>query len=87
MSTHTIDEAKGQLADLIDRALRGEGVVITRDDRPVVDLRPVPVVSRAAPSPSSVEAVSEWSAEFRRNHPKEIADAVALVREMREEGP
>jgi hypothetical protein len=29
MSTHTVAEAKNQLSKLIDRALKGEGIVIT----------------------------------------------------------
>ena len=41
MSTHSIVEAKNHLSELIDRALAGEGVVITRHGRPVVELRPV----------------------------------------------
>jgi len=30
MSTHTVAEAKNQLSKLIDRALTGEGIVVTR---------------------------------------------------------
>jgi prevent-host-death family protein len=41
MSTHSVAEAKNKLSELIDRALEGEGVVITRHGRPVVELRPV----------------------------------------------
>ena len=36
MSTHTVAEAEGHLSELIDRALEGEGVVITRHGKPVV---------------------------------------------------
>ena len=81
MSTHTLAEAQDHLPDLIDRALRGEGVVITRDGEPAVELRAV------AKPPAKAETVSAWLADFRRDHPKEVADAVALVRAMREEGP
>ncbi len=42
MSTHTVAEAEGHLSELIDRALEGEGVVITRHGKPVVELKPVP---------------------------------------------
>jgi prevent-host-death family protein len=41
MSTHTVAEAKNQLSKLIDRALKGEGIVITRRGQPVVELKPV----------------------------------------------
>jgi prevent-host-death family protein len=39
MSTHSIAKAKNQLSELIDRALKGEGVVITRHGHPVVELK------------------------------------------------
>ena len=41
MTTVTVDTAKTNLACLIDQALRGEEVVIARDDKPVVRLVPV----------------------------------------------
>ena len=46
MSTHTVAEAKNQLSKLIDRALKGEGIVITRRGQPVVELKPVQPVPR-----------------------------------------
>jgi len=41
MSTLTVAEAEGHLSELIDRVLSGEGVVITRHGKPVVELKPV----------------------------------------------
>jgi len=41
MSTVSIHEARALLSRLIDRALSGEEVVITRKGRPVVKLTPV----------------------------------------------
>jgi prevent-host-death family protein len=40
-STHSIAEATNQLSKLIDRALEGEPIVITRRGEPVVELKPV----------------------------------------------
>lgn len=37
----TLDEAKAQLVDLIDAAIGGETVLMTKDDRQVVRLVPV----------------------------------------------
>jgi len=37
--THSVAEAENRLPELIDRALAGEGVTITRHGRPVVELR------------------------------------------------
>jgi prevent-host-death family protein len=47
MSTHSVVEAKNQRSKPIDRALKGEGIVITRRGQPVVELKPV----RPAPRP------------------------------------
>jgi antitoxin (DNA-binding transcriptional repressor) of toxin-antitoxin stability system len=41
MSDHNIAESGANLTNLIDRALVGEAVVITRDGKPVAELRPV----------------------------------------------
>jgi prevent-host-death family protein len=41
MSTHSVADAKNRLPELIDRALKGESVVITRHGRPVAELRPI----------------------------------------------
>jgi prevent-host-death family protein len=81
MSTHSVVEAKNQLSALIEKALRGERVVITRHGQPVVELNPV---REAKPRPSGKEAV-EW---LRQNRPKVSLgdiDAGQLVSRMRDE--
>jgi prevent-host-death family protein len=40
MTSVTIDEAKTQLATLIEQVERGEEVIITRDEKPVARLVP-----------------------------------------------
>ena len=40
MTSYTVADAKNTLPKLIDRALEGEEVVITRRGKPVVELRP-----------------------------------------------
>jgi len=40
MSAYSVADAKNGLPGLIDRALAGEEVVITRHGKPVVELRP-----------------------------------------------
>lgn len=42
----TPDEAKAHLAELIDAAVRGERVVIARDDQHAVQLVPLPAAAR-----------------------------------------
>jgi prevent-host-death family protein len=80
MGRHSVVEAKNQLSELIDRALKGEGVVITRHGRPVVELKPI--VPAAKPITT---AAIDWLAQRRvgRRAPRE--NAATLVRRMRDE--
>lgn len=41
MTSYSVADAKNSLPKLIDRALRGEEVVITRYGKPVAELKPV----------------------------------------------
>lgn len=80
MSTHSVAEAKNQLSKLIDRALKGEGVVITRRGRPVVELKPV------RPPPRPITAADlDWLAAHRISRLSEDENAATLVRKMRDE--
>jgi prevent-host-death family protein len=80
MSKHSVADAKNNLSELIDRALEGKGVVITRHGRPVVELRPIPPAAK----PMTPEAV-DWLTQRRvgRRMPRE--DAATAVRKVREE--
>lgn len=79
MSTHSVAEAKNRLSELIDRALAGEGVTITRHGHPVVELKPV----TRAPGTVTAEDL-DWIAGRRvgRSGPE---DAGAFVSRMRDE--
>lgn len=81
MSTHDVTEAKDRLSDLIDRALSGEEVTITRNGRPLVDLRPV----EPAPGPVRPEDL-DWLAARLVGRGTARQDAGQLVSEMRDEG-
>ncbi|MGH7046318.1 MAG: type II toxin-antitoxin system Phd/YefM family antitoxin [Stellaceae bacterium] len=83
MSTHSVAEARNQLSKLIDRALKGEGVVITRRGEPVVELKPVPAVP-ARPR-RATEADIEWLRVHRSRLPPSKVDAATFVRQMRDE--
>jgi prevent-host-death family protein len=52
-----VAEAKNRLPELVDRALKGEGVVITRHGRPVVELKPIPPPARPV-SPADLDWVA-----------------------------
>jgi prevent-host-death family protein len=80
MSTYNVAEAKNRLSQLIDRALRGEPVVITRRGEPVVELRPV----RPAPRPIT-KADIEWLRARRVGRTPAKTDAGTLVSQMRDE--
>ena len=54
MTSYSIAEAKNTLPTLIDKAVAGDEVIITRRGTPVVELRPV---SRLAPP---AEGTHEW---------------------------
>jgi prevent-host-death family protein len=84
MSTHSGAEAKNQLSRPIDRALQGEGVVITRRGEPVVELKPV---AAAVPAPPRrvTEADLDWLRARRSRLPRSKVDAATLVRQMRDE--
>ena len=88
MSTHGVADAKNHLSKLINRAMRGEGVVITRRGRPVVELKAVRPATEPAPqSPHPMtEADIEWLRARRVGRLSPDKDAAELVREMRDEG-
>jgi prevent-host-death family protein len=81
MSTHDVAEAEHNLSDLIDQALKGEAVVITRDGRPVAEIKPV-----KQPKRPMTEADMAWIEANRVKLAGDV-DPVALVRQMRDEGP
>jgi prevent-host-death family protein len=60
MSAHSVIEAKNRLSQLIDRALRGDEIVITRHGRSVVVLKPVAKPARAVSA-----ADLDWLAQHR----------------------
>ncbi len=82
MSTHSVAEAKNNLPELIGRALKGEGIVITLDGRPAVELKPVP---QARPERRITKEDIEWLAAHRIERRKASIDSVTLVRQMRDE--
>jgi antitoxin (DNA-binding transcriptional repressor) of toxin-antitoxin stability system len=81
MPTYSVAEAKNNLSELIDRALKGEGVLITRHGKPVVEFKPVP-----APVGPVSDADLLWLAANRlqpKNEPAE--DAGTLLSRIRDE--
>lgn len=82
MPHHSIAEAKNRFSELIDLALRGEPVVITRHGQPVIEFRPV---QQPSPGPVTAEALA-WL-ERHRIHPSQpqTEDSGTFVSRMRDE--
>lgn len=80
MSTHSVAEAKNKLSELIDRALRGEGIVITRHGQPVVELKAVPKSAKPVTA-----ADLDRLAAHRAHLTPARTDAGTLVSAMRDE--
>jgi len=80
MSTHDVADAEHNLSDLIDQALKGEAIVITRDGQPVAEIRPAKRRDRAAR-----EAEMAWLEAHRVKLRGEGVDPVELVSKMRDE--
>lgn len=84
MSTHSIAELQDRLPELIDRALAGERVVITRDGRPVIELKSVSPPPPPPPRPIT-DADLEWLRARRARLPPSEVDAGTFVSRMRDE--
>jgi prevent-host-death family protein len=87
MSEYSVADAKNNLPKLINRALEGEAVVITRHGQPVIELRPVAPTER-----TTTKATLDRLAKFRADLAKTMRPAserptsVDIVRQMRDEG-
>ena len=58
-----LDEAKSHLPDLVEAAIKGEEVVITKDDQPVVKLVPI-VLTKPRPQFGSAKGLITMSEDF-----------------------
>lgn len=80
MSTYSVADAKNGLPRLIDLALEGEEVVITRHGRPVAELRAI------RPVPTASGADLDWLRARRLKPTGPALTSVELLREMYEDG-
>ncbi len=81
MSTYSIAIAKDYLSNLVDEAIAGEEVALTRDGEVVAYLRPP---ATPAPRKPSKELLAYLFERARQRPPLEMS-AVDLIREMRDE--
>jgi len=80
MGRHSVADAKNKLSELIDRALEGEGVVITRHGQPVVKLTPISPPPKRM-TPDAVDTLVRQR--VGRRVPRE--SAVTTVRKLRDD--
>ena len=73
MTIYSVAQAKNHLPKLIDEALAGEEVVITRRGKPVVEIKPT-TIRRQPPV-----GTAEWLAERRRARPAIDITSVELL--------
>ena len=85
MGAYSLDQAQEQLARLVDEALAGEIVTITRDGRPVLALTPTPPEPRPREPKPLADEYLEGMRKRALARPSLGANSVTLVREMREE--
>ncbi len=80
MSTYSVADAKSGLPRLIDLALEGEEVIISRHGRPVAELRPIgkPIRGQAA-------TAYAWLRERREKVPGLTLTSVELLDQMYED--
>lgn len=45
----TVDEVKRDPAGVLDRVLKGETVIVTENDRPIAEIRPIERIRRPRP--------------------------------------
>jgi prevent-host-death family protein len=81
MASYSVAEAKNRLPSLIDKALDGEEVVITRHGKPVAELRP-----RKRLSEDERRALYDRMAKQAAKRPVSIS-SVDLLNQMYEEKP
>lgn len=78
MPTYSVAAAKNALPRLIDQALEGEEVVITRHGKSVAELRPASV------RPQDAAATYAWLRERRRARPGVGLTSVAILDQLYE---
>jgi prevent-host-death family protein len=83
MPVYTIAQAKDQLSKLVDEAIAGERVTITRHGKPVVDLRPARAPGAGRPSPELIDKIAARA----KTLPTLGESALDIIRRMRDDYP
>lgn len=89
MTDYSIDDPAIRLADLVERARKGETVVLTQNGQPVAEMRPAPQPELTPHGPpwATPEEEVAWLRANRVQRPSSGISSVDLIRQMRDEGP
>jgi prevent-host-death family protein len=79
MAEYSVAEAKNHLPKLLDRAMAGEEVMITRRGKPIAKIVP------NAPPPQAMSIDMDWIESVRVDPKDPDLDFTAIIREMRDE--
>lgn len=77
MARYSVAEAKDRFSGLLDKALGGEEVVITRRGQPVAEIRPF-----RHPAAKTAGALDAWAKARRDARPKLSIGSVELLNRM-----
>jgi prevent-host-death family protein len=83
MPFYSIAQAKDQLSRLVDEAIAGEQVTITRHGKPVAELRPAIAGGAGRPSPELIDELAKRA----KTLPPLGQSTADIVRRMRDEDP
>jgi prevent-host-death family protein len=78
VTVYSVSEAKNTLPKLIDRALQGEEVIITRHGKPVAELKP------SSRQPAAPVATYSWLQSRRRARPGVGLTSVEILNQLYE---
>jgi len=81
MASYSVAEAKNRLPSLINKAMSGEEVVITRHGKPVVEIRP-----KRATTPEELAAIDAWLDERAKARPVSVS-TLDVLQALRDEKP
>jgi len=80
MAAFSVAETRNHLSEVIDRALAGEEVIVTRHGQPVVEIKPL-----QKPLKRITQDSIEWLKNARVGRIMPSLDAAALVSQLRDE--
>ncbi|MFT5126534.1 MAG: prevent-host-death family protein [Rhodothermales bacterium] len=70
-----IGQAQSQFVELVERALHGDDVVVSRDGEPLIRLVPINVPVRDKRRPGSAEGIVQVSKDFDAPLPDDVLDS------------